>query len=268
MTIALGIVVALSAPAAGWAQTPSPSPSPTSPTTTLKDCSDCPELAIIAPGSFAMGGRELEPEGRSEPDELPIHQVKIGTGFALGVTDVTQAEWTAIMGSNPSQYEDAGKPVETVSWDDAQEFLRRLSQKTGKQYRLPTEAEWEYAARAGSTTLWWFGDDKSSLRDYAWYQLNAGGQTHVVKKRLPNPWGLYDMYGNVWQWVSDCYHPNYKGAPTDGQAWLTASCGKRVIRGGSWRSDDDDASSIERGSALPSKRSGILGFRVARSLTP
>jgi formylglycine-generating enzyme required for sulfatase activity len=150
------------------------------------------KLVWIAPGEFKMGSND------GEDFEKPLHTVKITKGFYMGAFEVTQGQYQQVMGTNPSYFKGANLPVEQVSWDDAVEFCKKLSQKEGKTYRLPTEAEWEYACRAGTTTKFSFGDDESQLGEYAWYGKNSGMKTHPVGKKKPNAWGLFDMHGNVW----------------------------------------------------------------------
>ena len=173
------------------------------------------------------------------------------------------------MGNNPSSFGSCGDdcPVESVSWNDAQEFAQRLSQKTGKQYRLPSEAEWEYAARAGSSTKWSFGDSEYQLGDYAWFSANSQNKTQRVAQKRPNAFGLFDMHGNVWEWVQDCWHGDYSGAPTDGSAW-TAACSNnaRVLRGGSCNYFPADLRSAIRGRSTPDYRLNGFGLRLARTL--
>ncbi len=165
------------------------------------------EFVLLPAGTLQMGSSASE----GYHDEQPVHTVHLTRPFYLGKYEVTQGQWQAVMGSNPSLFTgDPNRPVENVSWNDVQEFIRRLNAQEGATlYRLPTEAEWEYAARAGTTTRWSFGDDASQLARYSWYSENAGGQTHPVGQLLPNPWGLYDMYGNVWEWVQDWYDAGY-----------------------------------------------------------
>jgi formylglycine-generating enzyme required for sulfatase activity len=176
------------------------------------------------------------------------------------------------MGGNPSLFKGATNPVENVTWYEAREFVKRLSVKTGKSYRLPSEAEWEYAARAGTKTLWSFGDDEKKLPQYAWFFDNSGQHTHPVGELLPNGFGLYDMHGNVSQWVEDCYPETYRETrikpPADGRAWTTDHCPIRVIRSGSWDDKPYLSSSEFRNCMDASDGHSFLGFRVARTITP
>ncbi len=189
------------------------------------------EFLLIDAGEFDMGSQSSE-KG-IQTNEEPVHCVKISKAFCMSKYVVTQKQWQDIMGNNPSYFKGNNLPVESVSWSDVQEFIRKLNEKEGTdKYRLPSEAEWEYAARAGTTTKYSFGDDESKFGDYAWYVSNSGDKTHEVGQKKPNPWGLYDMHGNVLEWVQDKWHSNYNGAPTDGSAW--EGDGYRVIRGGSW----------------------------------
>jgi len=231
----------------------------------IKDGSDCPEMVVIPSGSFTMGGEESIEEIDSR--EAPRHNVTLAKPFAIGKYEVTQAEWEAVMGGNPSEFKAPQNPVETVSWDDAQEFISRLNARTGLTYRLPTEAEWEYAARAGSDTAYSFGGDTGQLGEYAWFDGNSGGKSHPVGLKKPNAFGLYDMHGNVWEWVEDCYHEDYVGAPTDGSAWGAGpgSC-RRVYRGGSWNDDPWHLRSALRLRYTPDGQVNFLGFRLARTL--
>ncbi len=230
------------------------------------------EFVKIPSGCFLMG-RDPNFEDGSD-SELSRHKVCIGKDFYLGKTEVTQAEWVAVMGSNPSEFKGRDNPVEKVSWDDIQSFLSRLNnQDSVNRYRLPTEAEWEYAARAGTKSTYHWGDDAGPIGQYAWYGYdsgNSGKRTHPVAQLKPNPWGLYDMHGNVYEWVEDCYHESYSGAPTDGSAW-TSSCYRysdgtqpRVLRGGSWYSFPNGCRVADRGSDAPVNRYDINGFRVVR----
>ena len=197
-----------------------------------------------------------------EADEKPVHQVMIKYSFYMGKYEVTQAQWQAVMGDNPSHFTDCGSncPVEQVSWNDAQKFIQRLNQMNdGYTYRLPSEAEWEYACRAGTT-----GDYAGNLNEMAWYSENSGRRTHAVGQKQLNAWGLADMHGNVWEWCQDWYHETYYGAPSDGSVWLSGGEQKsRVLRGGSW---DFNASSLRSASRLDSSfvySFNRFGFRLA-----
>ncbi len=182
------------------------------------------EMVHVPAGSFMMGGG-------TDDYEKPVHQVTIGEGFYMGRYEVTQGQWQAVMGNNPSNFKGDNLPVEQVSWNDVQEFLYKLNKRgDGFTYRLPTEAEWEYACRAGTT-----GDYAGPINLMGWYRSNSGGQTHAVGQKEPNAFGLYDMHGNVWEWCEDWYHKNYNGAPGDGSAWESGGEQKdRVLRDGSW----------------------------------
>jgi formylglycine-generating enzyme required for sulfatase activity len=231
------------------------------PVQTFKDCPDCPVMVVVPPGSYQMGSNV------GEADEKPVHRVTIGKPFAIGKFEVTQAEWQAVMGNNPSDFKNCGSdcPVERVSWYDVQEFIHKLNLKTGKQYRLPTEAEWEYACRAGQQTEYCGGDDLNSIGWYGAHAISGGNSamtTNPVGQKQANAFGLYDMSGNMWEWVQDSYHSNYNGAPNDGSEW-DGDGAIRVVRGGSWSSTKTTASTRLR--LLPSYRISV-GFRLASSL--
>jgi formylglycine-generating enzyme required for sulfatase activity len=226
----------------------------------------------IPPGTFQMGSTEATDPDRFD-GETP-HKVTLRQGFWLLDHEVTQQEYQAIKGYNPSNFiGDPSLPVERVAWYDAADFCNKLTEKDRKEgrislnqrYRLPTEAEWEYACRAGTTTAVYYniGDRHQELDAIAWWDWNAGDQTHPVKQKLPNAFGLYDMIGNVWEWCSDWYGDYPSGDVTDpkGSSWGP----NRVIRGGSWVCDAVTTRSAFRGGNVPGLRSGILGFRPALS---
>ena len=210
-------------------------PPPPKPGEVFRDCPSCPEMVVVPAGAFRMGSPASE-AGRSD-DEGPRHRVTLRS-FALGVTEVTFDEWDACVrggGCGGRRPDDEGwgrgaRPVINVSWEDARAYVRWLSRETGKSYRLPSEAEWEYAARAGTATPFHTGATIST--DQANY---ADRRTTLVGAFAPNAFGLYDVHGNVWEWVEDCWHDSYRGAPSDGTAWTAGGdCSRRVLRGGSW----------------------------------
>ena len=210
------------------------------------------KLRLIPPGEFRMGKR-------------PGRRVRITKPFYLGVYEVTQAEYERVMKGNSNKFKSATYPVERVSWNDAVEFCKNLSAKEGKTYRLPTEAEWEYACRAGTTTLYSSGDDKESLGEYAWYRDNSGGKPHPVGEKKPNAWGLHDMHGNVWEWCADWWAKDYYAdSPTDDPPGPETGS-FRVYRGGSWVNLAGSCRSANRFRSVPSDRRDFLGFRVAVS---
>lgn len=238
------------------------------------------EMVYVPGGRFMMGGDKYD-------DEKPRHEVTV-PAFYIGKFQITQAQWKAVMGAekNPSYFKGDNLPVENVSWNDAKKFCQKLSQLTGKTYRLPTEAEWEYACRAGTT-----GDYAGKLDEMAWYGNNSGktqidalklwnedfstydqkltkngNQPHPVGQKSPNAFGLYDMHGNVWEWCEDVWHDSYKGAPADGLAWLSGGVsGRRVLRGGSWSVYQDDCRSADRFWYVPGNHYSDIGFRVVVS---
>ena len=227
-------------------------------------------FALIPAGSFTMGRNPNFEDGGS--DELPAHAVRIGEPFYMQTTEVTQEQWMGVTSSNPSKFKGRSNPVEQVSWDDIQVFLNALNDREGCSgcYRLPSEAEWEYAYRAGSTGTYYWGDDADAIGQYAWYDKNSSEKTHPAGQHKPNAWGLYDMAGNVYEWVADCYHESYAGAPGNGSAW-TGGCYKqsdgvmpRVLRGGSWYGDPVDCRAAFRNHFTPAYRYYTFGFRVVR----
>jgi formylglycine-generating enzyme required for sulfatase activity len=215
------------------------------------------EVVSLQGGKFSMGSE------KGYDNEKPVHEVMVKP-FNIGRTEVTQEQWRAVMGSLPDVgFKGDQRPVESITWFEAREFCRKLTEMTGYNFRLPTEAEWEYAARGGTTTEYSFGDDESKLGQYAWFGGNSKNQTHQVATRLRNPFGLFDMHGNVWEWVEDHWHENYEGAPTDGSAWLTGdNNARRVLRGGSWDNDDGLRSADRSYGFNPVNRVSFYGFRV------
>ena len=220
------------------------------------------EFVRIPAGEFEMGSPSDE-EGRYSK-EGPVHHVTIENSFYMGKYEVTQKQWRAIKGDNPSYFTgDDNLPVESVSWDDVQEFIRKLNEKEGTdKYRLPSEAEWEYACRAGTTTRYSFGDDDTNLGDYVW---TSDWKTHPVGQKKPNSWELYDMHGSVWEWVQDSWHSSYSGAPVDGSAWENGEGTYRVRRGGGWnRYPSRSCRSADRGCAVPGLHGYAIGFRLLK----
>jgi hypothetical protein len=195
------------------------------------------DMVTLPAGSFLMGSPASDPD--AQRNEKPQHQVKLKS-FSIGKYPVTQEQYQAVMGNNPSSFKNNPKnPLETGSWNDAQEFCKKLNQLTGKKYRLPTEAEWEYACRAGTQTRFYFGDDAAKLGDYGWYNGNSGSKPHPVGQKKPNDWGLYDMSGNVWEWCEDPWHNSYADKPENiknngNTIWPSSYISSRVLRGGSW----------------------------------
>lgn len=229
------------------------------------------EFVWCPAGSFAMGRNAEEADSRGSED--PQHTVTFDEGFWISRYEITQEQWEAVMGNNPSEFL-AGpfintdrRPVENISWNDTQAFLAALNaQRPGMNYRLPSEAEWEYACRAGSTTRFYWGEDpaRSEMGPYAWYEENSGNETHEVGGRLPNAWGIYDMCGNVWEWVQDCNHGNYLGAPADGNAWETGNCNDHIVRGGSFYNGEGCRSAF-RGIMAAGSAFGDYGFRIVKA---
>ena len=232
-----------------------------------------PEMVVIPAGSFMMGSPASEPE--RDNDEGPQHRVTIGQAFAVGKFEVTQAEWRSVMGTDPSHFKGGRKPVESVSWDDAQAFVRRLGAKTGKPYRLLSEAEWEYAARAGTTTPFHTGatittDQANYHGTYTYNGSRKGqyrGETVDVGAFAANAFGLHDLHGNVREWVGDCWNPSYAGAPTDGSVWSTGDCSLRILRGGSWVIFPRFMRAALRYWDTTGARVLNIGFRIARTLS-
>jgi formylglycine-generating enzyme required for sulfatase activity len=235
------------------------------PGTIFKDCGDCPEMVVIPKGSFRMG--DLSGDGRY--NEMPVHRVDINYSFAVGKFEVTQAEWQMVMGSNPSYFKGGSRPVEKVLWDDAQGYLNKLNARLGltgrsDRYRLLSEAEWEYSARAGTTTKSHFGNTISISQARVFVSGDVG--TASVGSYPPNAFGLHDMHGNVDEWVQDCTNKSYRGAPVDGSAWTSGNCRVRFLRGGSWASNPRFIRVSDRLRYNTDLRLSFNGFRVARTL--
>jgi formylglycine-generating enzyme required for sulfatase activity len=221
-------------------------------------------FVLIPAGTFMMGSPREEP-GR-DVDEGPHHQVTISRPFFMQTTEVTQGQWKRVMGNNPSHFGSCGDdcPVEHVSWEDVQGFVEKLNrmERTDK-YRLPTEAQWEYAARAGTTTRFHTGNSDDDLLRVGWLKSNSASKTHQVGQKTPNSWGLYDMHGNVYEWVQDWFRLYAAGSLTDPAG--PPSGLKRVRRGGSWSSIARFCRSANRDYFSPDQRSGLLGFRLLRT---
>ncbi len=232
------------------------------------DCDNCPDMVVVQPGSFSMG------DARGDRSEKPAHRVTLRKPFAIGRYEVTLAQWNACVQADAcraiadtSGWSDKS-PARDLSWVDAQRYVRWLSKLSGQNYRLPTEAEWEYAARAGTSSRYWWGEKiepgKANCK-------GCGGDWNNdapvnVDALPPNPFGIYGMNGGVWEWVEDCWHKDYTGAPTDGSAWTSSDCRENVIRGGSWRNDSTYAHSASRFTYDTAVRYILNGFRVAKSL--
>lgn len=247
----------------------------------FRDCPHCPEMVVVPAGNFRMGSPETEVARDS--DEGPLLRVDISRPFALGRTEVTQGQWRAVMGRNPARFKACGDecPVENVSWTDAQRFVQRLSEETGHTYRLPSEAEWEYAARAGSVTPWPWGVDAADACIHAnvadrdlgrqdrrlhVHECVDGFTTTASAGRFrPNAFGLFDMVGNVAEWVEDCWSPSLAGVPVDGSA-RTGACDRRAVRGGSWLTGPAASRVAFRAHESPTVLSRTIGLRVASDL--
>ena len=234
---------------------------------TFHDCADCAEMVVVPDGDFKMGSGD-------SVNEKPVHRVVIANPFAIGRREITFADWDACVTAGGCKYEptDRGwgrgnRPVINVSWDDAKAFVAWISQRTGKKYRLPSEAEWEYAARAGTTSPFWWGatagTDHANCEDCSAKSLRQSTPTGTFR---PNGFGLYDTSGNAAEWVEDCWNENYRGAPTDGSAWTSGQCAERVLRGGSFASKSTFVRSPSRFRYDEDVRYYANGFRVARDL--
>ncbi len=235
----------------------------------FRDCAVCPEMVVVPPGSFKMGSNDSDYDYDTEQ---PVHKVTPAHPLAVGKYEITFSQWDACMSEggcsqNPFDFWGRGnRPVIFVNWNDVQEYVRWLGRKTGQRYRLLSEAEWEYVARAGTQTEYHTGDRITT--DQANFKGDVYREQTVPVGRLPaNDFGLHDVHGNVTEWVEDCYHKRYDGAPTNGSAWTTGECRNRVVRGGSWTNLPEALRSAYR-FGFSGGRYGNLGFRVARTLTP
>jgi formylglycine-generating enzyme required for sulfatase activity len=253
----------------------------------FRDCEVCPRMVVLPPGTASMGTQKGEP-GASD-DESPRHTVSLPRAFAVSKFEVSFAEWDAcVRARHCARVDDhswgrGALPAINVSWRDAQAYVSWLARKTGKLYRLLSETEWEYAARARSDAARYWGDSLERTCNYAnvfdataarkYTTAPAGfacddsrADTSMVGSYLPNAFGLHDMLGNVWEWVADCYHPSYRGAPADGQVWDERDCMMRVARGGSWDNGPADVRAARRAANRPTHHAIDLGLRVARAL--
>jgi hypothetical protein len=223
------------------------------------------EMVDIPAGGFQMGSIYDPPY--SQINEAPPHTVTIDYGFQIGKFEVTQGQWYAVMNGFPQSQPSANVslPVVYISWNDCQTFLTALNSLGLGTFRLPSEAEWEFACRAGTDTRWSFGNDEASLGDYAWYSMNGGSAAHVVGQKLPNPLGLYDIHGNVYEWVQDWYHSGYAGAPVDGSAWEDPVDTYRVLRGGYFSYSAINCRSAARIPTTPDYRNSFIGLRLLRT---
>ena len=261
------VAVPAAAPAAAAASAPAPAKGVAA-GADIKDCPACPPLVAIPAAPFTMGSNT------SDPSEKPAHQVTVDAPFAIGRYEVSVQQWNACAAAGACQKiavpvgASPTAPMRDVSWDDAQQYVKWLGAISGKPYRLPTEAEWEFAARGGTTTRYWWGHDMKGGNS----SCEGCGEPWSEERPPPagsfpaNPFGLNDMNGSVWEWVQDCWHSTYKGAPADGSAWVDGNCQARVIRGGSWRENGSYMLSTTRFKYDASVRQSQNGFRVARSL--
>lgn len=216
------------------------------------------EMVEVRGGTFRMGA--TSEQGSEISDEKPVHSVTL-SGYYIGKTEVTQALWQAVMGSNPSYFEGDGLPVEQVSWDDCQKFIRKLNSLTGRNFRLPTEAEWEFACRGGNNSRGYKYSGSNYIDNVAWYDGNSGDKTHPVATKSPNELGIYDMSGNVWEWCADWYGDYSSGRQTNPKGPYDGSY--RVGRGGSWFIYARFCRSSYRISYYPTFRFNFLGLRLA-----
>jgi formylglycine-generating enzyme required for sulfatase activity len=231
----------------------------------------CPTKIVVPAGSYMLGSPATEAERSA--NEGPQHRVSIAKPFAVGRTEVTFAQWDACVAAGACRmvgdntWGRGDRPVINVGWSDAVQYVEWLARMTGRPYRLLSEAEWEDAARAGTTTRFSFGDDDAELGRYAWYFKNSERKTQPAGTKAANGFGLYDMHGNVYEWVADPWHDNYENAPSDGSVWLDGGAPNRhVVRSGSWYFDAKNLRSASRAGPPSDLQDGNVGFRVARSL--
>ena len=233
----------------------------------FKDCADCPDMVALAGGTFAMGSDKFGPETK------PVHLVSVKP-FAMSKFEVTWTDWEPCMQASVCREPDdhawgrAKRPIINISWEEATAYAKWLSDKTGVRYRLPTEAEWEYAARGGTFTEYWWGDEIGTEMANCRECNTKLWEHHSLEVGLypPNPFGLYDMHGNVWEWTQDCWTRGYAGAPTDGRAWQAGDCKRRVVRSGSWYYFPPLARSASRDSFPAELFSYNVGIRLVREL--
>lgn len=233
------------------------------------------EFVSLTPGTGAFPDRFTMGSAGDAPDrEQPARVVTLRQPFALAKYEVTQELYQTIISKNPSRWQGPRNSVEMVSWNEAVEFCRKATAELRQRkllrdnevIRLPSEVEWEYACRAGTTTRYSFGDRADDLTHYAWFTGNAKGNDPPVGKKKPNAWGLYDMHGYVWEWCQDAWHADYKGAPTDARAWEDKGAKERVLRGGSWADGADHCRSAYRHHLPPDKASDAIGFRCVKAV--
>ncbi len=269
--ICIGVFILFSLPL--WSQQDTGDSTP-SPGETFQDCAECPKMVVVPSGSFTMGSSRGE-AGHTEYEE-PLHRVRIDYRFAVGVYEVTFAEWYACLDAggcgnyipDDMRWGRGNRPVIHVSWEDVQSYVRWLSARTGKSYRLLSESEWGYVARAGTETAYSWGDNIGENRA----NCDGCGSAWDNEKTAPvgsfetNAWGVYDMHGNVWEWGEDCYNDSYEGAPADGSAWESEDCPYRVVRGGGWYYGPWFLRSADRNGYSTGNRLNYLDFRVARDL--